>query len=89
MSLAISGFTRIVAVSVVPGAVAGDITVEGDLDGTGDTLVSVRHVSGDLVTNADRTAEFSITGHNLINNDAGTSSAGDFLIITFLKAAAS
>jgi len=87
MSLVISGFTRVVAVSVIPGGAAGDHTVEGDLDASGDTLLSVRHVSGDLVTNADLTAEFSITGHNLINNVAGTNTTGDFLVVTFVKAA--
>ena len=81
------GFTRHVGIAVIPGGAAGDHVLPGGSPlGLGDTLVSVRHVSQDLVTNADITAEFTITGSNLINNSLGTVTTGNFLVVTWIEA---
>ncbi|MFW6079538.1 MAG: hypothetical protein ACODAE_07955 [Gemmatimonadota bacterium] len=74
-----------VATTVIPGGAAGAHRIDGDLDASGDTLISVRHVSDDLETNDDLTGEFSVTGHNEITNDT-TDTSGDFLVVTYAKA---
>lgn len=81
----LSGFSRDVAVTVISGDVAGAHQIDGDLDASGDTLLSVRHVSDDLVTNADLTSEFSVTGLNTISNVGGTDTTGDFLVVTYAQ----
>jgi hypothetical protein len=86
MSVTLRGFTHTVRVTVVPGGAAGAFAIDGDLDASGDTLLSVRRCSNDLTTNADLTAEFSITGHNAITNVGGTASTGHFLVVTYAKA---
>lgn len=80
-----SGHPFLISTSVRPGAAAGDHQVPSIHDG--DTLVSVRHVSADFVTNADLTAEFSIPSGSVetINNAAGTDTSGDYLIVTFAR----
>lgn len=88
MAVTLKGLPRTVAVTVNVGAVAGDHVIDGDLDASGDVLISVRHVSADFVTNTDITAEFTITGYNTINNAAGTSTAGNYIVVTYAKAAA-
>jgi hypothetical protein len=50
-------------------------------------ILSVRHCSGDLQTNADVTANASITGHNEVTV-ATTNATGNWLVITYAKAAA-
>ena len=81
------GFTRHIGTAIISGGAAGAHALPGGgpLD-TGDDLLSVRHVSADLVTNADLTAEFSITGSNTIDNTAGTDTTGDFLVVTWAEA---
>jgi hypothetical protein len=86
MAVTVSGFTRTVTTCVIPGGAAGTHVVHGDLDASGDTLLSVRHCSASLVTNTDLTSEFSITGHNTIANVGGTSTANNFLVVTWAKA---
>jgi len=80
-----SGHPYLISQSVRPGGAAGDHQVPSIR--AGDTLVSVRHVSGDFVTNADLTSEFSIPAGTVetINNAAGTDTTGDFLIVTFAR----
>jgi len=86
MSITIRDLNRTISVAVIPGGAAGAHVIDGDLDASGDTLLSVRHISSDLTTNADLTAEFSITGLNTIDNSAGTDTSGDFLVVTYAKA---
>ncbi len=78
------GWTRSIGSAIIPGAVAGDVTVPGPLNLDDDILV-VLHLTADLVTNADLTSEFSLDGANLINNDAGTDSSGDFLLVVWAE----
>ncbi|MEE8543247.1 MAG: hypothetical protein V3S94_05255 [Gammaproteobacteria bacterium] len=78
------GWTRSIGYAIVPGAVAGDVTVPGPIN-LDDNLLAVKHVSADLVTLADLTAEFTLEGANLINNDAGTSSAANFLLVVWAE----
>lgn len=87
MGVTLSGFPRPIATAIVPGGAAGNHKVVGDLR-AGDSLISVRHVSADLVTNADLTAQFTIpaASNATINNAAGTDTTGNFLIVTWAKA---
>lgn len=84
MSITVSGYNKTVAVSVIPGGAAGAHTIHGDLDAANDSLVSVVEDAAGVLT--DRSAEFSITGYNTIDNTAGTDTTGDFLIVTYVKA---
>ena len=77
------GWTRSIGTAIIPGAVAGNHTVPGPIN-LDDALISVHHVTADLVTNTDLIAEFSITGANLINNTT-TSTAGDFLLVVWVE----
>lgn len=85
MAITVSGYNRTVAVAVIPGDVAGAHAIPGDLDAANDVLVSVVEDAAGVLT--DRTAEFSVTGHNEIDNALGTDTTGDFLIVTYAKAA--
>lgn len=85
MAITYTDLTRTVAVTVTPGGAVGAHTLDGDLDSSGDTLLSVRHISADLATNADLTGEFSISGYNEITNTT-TDTTGDFLVVTYAKA---
>lgn len=76
-----------VKTTVVAGAAAGNRTVTGIK--TRDKLVAVLfHDATDVSeTLADRTSEFTITADNTINNSAGTTSAGGFLVVTWISVA--
>ena len=67
--------------AVVAGGAAGDITVTGIT--TDDDLVGVIEFASGVPT--DRTAEFTITATNTINNTGGTSTAGDTLVVTYTR----
>jgi hypothetical protein len=90
MAVTLSGFPRLVEVAVIPGAAAGTtFLVPGNIK-AGDTLLSVRHVSANLVTNADITANGSIPADTEGRvTVATTNSTGNFLVITWAKAAGS
>lgn len=78
------GWVRGIAIAVIDGGAAGDHTVPGPLNAA-DDLISVRHLTVDFVTNADITAEFTITGPELVNNAAGTDTTGDFIVLTWAE----
>lgn len=90
MSTTLEGLVRTIAVTVVRGGAAGDhVLPGGHLPASGALLLSVRQVAAAFSVNGtDRTAEFTITGLNLINNDAGTDTTGDFLVVTYALPAA-
>lgn len=71
--------------TIVGGGAAGNHTVTGIK--TRDTLVSVLHVdmTDASETGANRTAEFTITADNTINNTGGTATTGGFLVVTWLS----
>lgn len=71
------GFVKVV---LIDGGTAGDHTVTGIE--TGDELVSVIHNTAGTL--ADLTSEFSISAADTINNDAGTDTSSDQLLITYL-----
>ena len=77
------GWDRSIGVAVIPGAAAGNHTVDGPIN-LDDNLLAVKHVSADLVTLADLTSEFSITGANLINNTT-TATTGNFLLVVWVE----
>ncbi len=78
------GFTRSIGTAMITGGTAGDHVVPGPLN-LDDNLLAVRHVSADLVTNADILSEFTLDGANLINNAAGTDTTGDFLLVVWAE----
>lgn len=65
---------------VIGGGAAGDHTVSGIK--TRDVLKWVLN----LTDNADLTDEFSITGDDTINNDGGTDTTGDTLLVGYIAA---
>lgn len=71
--------------TIIAGGAAGNHTVTGIK--TRDTLVSVLHVdfTDASETGANRTAEFTITADNTINNTGGTATTGGFLVVTYLS----
>ena len=64
---------------LVAGAVAGDVTVTGIA--TTDTIVSVIHNTAGAL--ADLTSEFTIDSADTINNDGGTATDSDDLLVTY------
>lgn len=79
------GWTRAIGTAIIPGGAAGDHSVPGPI-GAGDDLLAVKHVSANLVTLADITAEFTISGAGVINNAAGTVTTGNFLLVVWAEA---
>lgn len=74
-------------VAVATGGAAGNITVTGI--STDDQLLAVIEFAGagtDVTNLTDRTAEFSITAANTINNTGGTATTGDKLLVFYLDA---
>jgi len=78
------GWTRAIGSAIIPGAAAGAHTLAGPIN-LDDDLLSVAHVSADLVTLVDLTSEFTITAANVIDNTAGTTSAGNFLLVVWAE----
>ena len=70
--------------TIVAGAAAGNVTVTGIT--MKDELVSVIKMDFTDASEAaaDLTSEFSITAADTINNAAGTSSSGGFLLVTYI-----
>ena len=65
---------------LIAGASAGDHTVTGVA--SGDHLVGVMHYTAGTSL-ADLTSEFTISGANTINNDTGTDTSSDQLLVTW------
>lgn len=78
------GFPGITGSGIARGGPAATALEVGSGLLTTDTLLNVQHVSGDLVTNADVTAEATIptAGHVQLSTTATT---GDFLIVTWVR----
>lgn len=74
-----------VKTTIIAGGAAGNHTVTGIK--TRDTLVSVLRVdfTDASEAGANDTAEYTISAADTINNTGGTSSAGGFLIVTYLS----
>lgn len=85
MASVISGLPFTVGRAVAPGGAAGEHKVDGNI-APGDTLLAVLQVSDDLQTVDDLTSEFSITDYGVIDNDGGTDTTGDFLVVVYAKA---
>jgi len=81
----LEGMSSPIGMAVVPGGVVG---VLGPVPGinVGDTLIDVRHVSNDLVTNASLLADFTITSADEITNGGAVNTSGNFLIVTWKEA---
>ena len=75
----IDGLGFPVNVAVVPGGLAAsDLGPVGGIDAT-DSLIVVRHITPDLVTNADVTGEASITDADTVQLST-TDTTGDFVV---------
>jgi hypothetical protein len=79
------GWTRAIGVSIIPGGAAGAHSVPGPIN-AGDDILAVKHLSADLVTIADITAEFTIAGSNALDNALGTVTTGDFILVVWVQA---
>lgn len=84
MARVISGLPFTVGRAVAPGGAAGEHRIDGNI-APGDTLLAVLQVSDDLQTVDDLTSEFSITDYGVIDNDGGTDTTGDFLVVVYAK----
>ena len=80
----LEGFPTPFGSAIVPGGVAGTHTPVPGIS-TADTLIEVKHVSGDLVTNASLLGEASITDADEINLTT-TNTTGNFLIVIWKRA---
>lgn len=68
-------------VTVVAGAVAGNVTVTGIA--TTDHLIAVLHLDITGNNETDLTSEFTISAANTINNAAGTATDSDTLLVIY------
>lgn len=84
MAHTISGFPFTVGRAVAPGGAPGEHRVDGNI-APGDTLLAVIHVSADLATADVITEEFSVTDYGVIDNDGGTDTSGDWLVVVWAK----
>ncbi|MBN9333869.1 hypothetical protein [Devosia sp.] len=83
----ITGLSVPITCCTIPGGVAGEHKVHGNLK-PGDTLISVERLTpGTPITRADLTAEFSIsaTKAGVVSNTGGTNTTGGFLHISWAK----
>ncbi len=81
----LEGYGFPVGCAVVPGGVAGALSPVSGL-ANGDTLIEVRHVSDDLVTNASILGESTITDDGEITTTT-TNTTGNHVIVVWKKAA--
>lgn len=80
----LEGFPTPFGSAIVPGGVAGAHSPVPGIN-TGDTLIEVKHVSGDLVTNTSLLGEASITDADEITLST-TNTTGNFLIVIWKEA---
>lgn len=83
----LSGFSKAIGTSVIPGNVVGEHKVPGNIK-PGDTLIAVEQVQeGTPPTRTDRTAEFSITaGKGGTITNTTTNLSGSTLVVIWAKA---
>lgn len=84
MASVISGLSATVGRAVAPGGPAGEHRIDGNT-APGDTLLAVLQVSADLQSRTDLTDEFEIVDYGVIDNDGGTDTTGDFLVVVYAK----
>ena len=84
----IQGSNFVIASTIIAGGEPGTFACPGLA--AGDTLISVRHVAGDLQSNDDLTDDFTISNGSTISNAAASpespDTSGDFLVITWARA---
>lgn len=81
----LEGMSKPVGFAVVPGdAAASDLSPVSGVC-VGDSLISVRHISDDLVTNVDVTGDASITDADTIQLGT-TDTTGDFVVVLWQEA---
>lgn len=66
----------------IAGAAAGNHTVTGIL--TTNTLVAVVHVDDTTHASTDKTAEYTISASDTINNTSGTTSVGSHVVVVYV-----
>ena len=82
----LEGFPTPIGMAIVPGGVVGAFKPVPGIN-TGDTLIEVKHVSGDLVTNVSLLADFTITDADEVTNGGAVDTTGNFLIVVWKEAA--
>lgn len=84
MPMIIQGFPQPLEMSVVHGGAAATGLRKMAGVQPGDTLVNVRHISADLVTNADVTSDASVSAPDEITL-ALTDTTGDFVLAVWQR----
>ena len=83
----LQGFPVPIQRAVVPGGPTGTHRPVSGIS-VGDTLIDVRHLSTDFVTNVSLLGEFSISSADEIDNTGpNTDTTGNFLIVTWAASA--
>ena len=82
----LEGYPTPIGMAIVPGGAVGAFSPVSGIN-TGDTLIEVKHVSGDLVTNASLLADFTITDADEVTNGGIVDTTGNFLIVVWKEAA--
>lgn len=81
----LEGFPTPIGMAIVPGGAVGAFVPVPGIN-TADTLIEVRHVSDDLVTNDSLLVDFSITDADEVTNGGIVDTTGDFLIVVWKEA---
>lgn len=68
--------------ATIAGAAAGNHTVTGIA--TTNTLLAVVHVDDTTHAGVDKTAEYTISASNTINNTSGTTSVGSHVVVVYV-----
>jgi len=82
----LEGFPTPIGMAIVPGGAAGSAHAGVSGINVGDTLIDVRHVSADLVTNTSLLPDFSITDADEVTNGGAVSTTGNYLIVIWKEA---
>lgn len=81
----VEGYPTPFGCAIVPGSAPGAMSPVPGIN-VEDTLIAVRHVSADLVTNADVTADFTITSADQVTNGGIVDTTGNFIIVVWKEA---
>ena len=82
----LEGFPTPFGSAIVPGGPVGASSPVPGIN-VADTLIEVKHVSGDLVTNVSLLADFTITDADEVTNGGIVDTTGNFLIVVWKEGA--
>ncbi len=82
----LEGYPVPIGRAIVPGGAVGAFRPVPGIN-VGDTLIEVKHISGDLVTNVSLLADFTITDADEVTNGGAVDTTGNFLLVLWKEAA--